>query len=176
MARPFDIVLWGCTGFTGKLVAKYFAKHVARRLPNLRWALAGRSKAKLQALVDDIDVAVPVMIASSDVQDDQVAAATRVILSTAGPFAKYGSPVVEACVRSGCDYVDINGEVGWHKSMIERYDDAAAEATGMHRLGFLTPATALGPLLQERLHAEGIRFEAAPLPDGVLSPDPDTFR
>ena len=129
-SRPFDVVLWGCTGFTGKLVAKYFASQVANRVPKLRWALAGRSKEKLQALVDDLDLPVPVLIASANNQDEvnQVAASTKVLLSTAGPFAKYGTPVVEACVRSGCDYVDINGEVGWHKRMIDLYDEAARNA------------------------------------------------
>jgi len=128
--RPFDVVIWGCTGFTGRLVAKYFATRIAKRVPTLRWALAGRSKEKLQTLVEDLGVPAHVMIASADVQDevDQVAAATKVILSTAGPFAKYGTPVVEACVRSGCDYVDINGETGWHRSMINAYDEAARKA------------------------------------------------
>lgn len=128
--RPFDVVIWGCTGFTGRLVAKYFATRIAKRVPTLRWALAGRSKEKLQTLVEDLGVPAHVMIASADVQDevDQVAAATKVILSTAGPFAKYGTPVVEACVRSGCDYVDINGETGWHRSMIDAYDEAARKA------------------------------------------------
>jgi short subunit dehydrogenase-like uncharacterized protein len=84
----------------------------------------------LQELVNNLDVPVPVMIVSADEQQqvDQVAASTKVLLSTAGPFAKYGTPVVDACVRSGCDYVDINGEPGWHKSMIDAYDKAARDA------------------------------------------------
>lgn len=130
-SRPFDVVLWGCTGFTGRLVAQYFAKRVAKRMPSLRWALAGRDGAKLEELSRSLGGASPptLLAASHDqTQMNELAGSTRVLLSTAGPFGLHGTPVVEACVRGGCDYVDINGETGWHRSMIDRYDDAARAA------------------------------------------------
>ena len=131
--RPFDVVLWGCTGFTGRLVAKYFATRVAKRQPGLRWALAGRSEEKLVSLSTDCahpEGNVPFLVASASDQAevDKVAASTKVILSTAGPFAQHGAPVIDACIRNGCDYVDINGETGWHRQMIDTYDDAARDA------------------------------------------------
>ena len=131
MARPYDVVLWGSTGFTGRFVAKYLLAVSRSRLPQLRWALCGRDRARLDALAAELATGggtpPPVLIASStsQAQVDSVVSQARVLISTAGPFASYGTPVVDACVRLGTDYVDINGEVGWHKSMIERYDAAA---------------------------------------------------
>jgi short subunit dehydrogenase-like uncharacterized protein len=135
--REFDVVLWGCTGFTGRLVARYFAKTIAPRVPQLRWALAGRDEARLHELAVSIGrsgcmpqhPAVPLLVATSD-NFVSVARSAQVVLSTAGPFARYGTPVVEACVRAGTDYVDINGETGWHRSMIDAYD-AEARANGV---------------------------------------------
>jgi short subunit dehydrogenase-like uncharacterized protein len=125
--REFDVVLWGCTGFTGRLVARYFANTIGPRLPNLRWALAGRDKEKLHDLASSIrgsDAPVPQLVASNETFST-IAESTRVVLSTAGPFALYGTPIIEACVRAGCDYVDINGETGWHRSVIDKYDEEA---------------------------------------------------
>ena len=129
----YDIVLWGSTGFTGRFVAKYLAAVTHTRLPKLRWALVGRDQARLDALAVELvsggGSPPPVLIASStsQAQVDSVVSQAKVLISTAGPFASHGTPVVEACVRLGTDYVDINGEVGWHKTMIERYDAAARQ-------------------------------------------------
>ncbi|KAL1507009.1 hypothetical protein AB1Y20_007871 [Prymnesium parvum] len=129
--RAFDLVLWGSTGFTGRLVAKYLAETIDRRLLQLRWAIVGRDRGRVDALQRELSVsglATPeVLVATASVQEevDRVVSQSRVLLSTAGPFAAHGTPVVDACVRLGCDYVDINGEVGWHREMIERYDEEA---------------------------------------------------
>ena len=165
--RPFDVVLWGCTGFTGQLVARYFANRVAKRVPSLKWALAGRSLDKLQNLADSlggVDVLVADVQAQADV--DKVAASTRVVLSTAGPFALYGTPLVDACIRSCSDYVDINGETGWHRSMIDQYDDAAQRAgvVLVPSSGFDSIPSDLGALWMARRV-----FEASGLPTRRVS-------
>ena len=130
-ARPYDVILWGCTGFTGSLVASYFARRVSQRVPTLRWALAGRNEAKLEQLRASIGSDAPLIVADARVPADveRVAHSTRVLLSTAGPYALYGSPIVAACVTAATDYVDINGETGWHREMIVTHD-AAARASG----------------------------------------------
>ena len=109
MAKAYDLVLWGATGFTGRLLAKYLAETVKRRLPTLRWAVAARDAGRLRQLQDELVsvglAAPPLLVASATSQDqvDQVVSQAKVLISTAGPFARLGTPVVEACVRLGCD-------------------------------------------------------------------------
>lgn len=128
--RPFDIVLWGCTGFTGKLVAEYLSKR-SKTTP-FRWALVGRNKERVLAVqqqlreeghacTDDIFVSSPEDQASVD----NVVGSARVVLCTTGPFIKCATPVVDACVRLGTDYVDITGETPYVRSLIDKYHTAA---------------------------------------------------
>ena len=119
MHRGYDIVLWGSTGFTGQLVARYFAEVLRLRVPGLRWALVGRDASKLRELSASLAPlcngrAPDILVASAATQSelDRVVEQARVVLSTAGPFARIGQPVVDACVRLGTHYVDINGEPG----------------------------------------------------------------
>lgn len=130
--RDFDVVLFGATGFTGRIVAQYLDRVGAKQTPPLRWAVAGRSEPKLRQMATELSSAPEVLVATTTSQEqvDRVVSRARVLISTAGPFASYGTPVVDACVRLGCDYVDINGEVGWHRTMIDRYD-AQACANGV---------------------------------------------
>ena len=115
-SREFDIVLFGATGFAGRQAVAYFTEHAPH---GLRWAIAGRDRARLVAL----DAKVPILIADSGNQDavDTVVAKTRVLLTTAGPFKLYGDPFVDACVRLGVHYVDISGETARIRSLIDRY-------------------------------------------------------
>jgi short subunit dehydrogenase-like uncharacterized protein len=118
MPRDFDIILYGATGFTGRQTVAYFTAHAP---PNIRWAIAGRNRAKLEAL----DAKVPILTSI-----DEIAQSTRVLLSTAGPFALYGTAVVDACVRHQTHYVDITGETPWVRMLIDRYHEkASAEGT-----------------------------------------------
>ena len=104
--RELDVVLYGSTGFTGRQTVQYFAKYAPR---DLRWAIAGRNRGKLDALLATLSLNVPVLVAGSADQNaiDAMIARTRVLLSTAGPFALYGSGIVDACVRFKTHYVDI---------------------------------------------------------------------
>ena len=121
MSRDFDVVLYGATGFTGRQTVKYFKQNAP---PDVRWAVAGRNRAKLEAL----DAGVPVIAADSrDTKAiDAMVERTRVVLTTAGPFAKYGTPIVDACVRFQTHYCDITGETAWVRMLIDRYHAKAA--------------------------------------------------
>jgi len=126
MKRAFDVILYGATGFVGRQTARYFAQHAK----GLRWAIAGRSAAKLQALRDELATAAPGIVVA-DAGDAAalvaLAAQARVVLSTAGPFARFGSELVAACVRRGTHYVDITGETPWVRQLIDRHHTAAAK-------------------------------------------------
>ncbi len=131
--RPYDVVLYGASGFTGKQAVYYFARQVPHGA--LRWAIAGRKREKLEAVktaLGDAAAGIDVQVADSRDQKavDALVAQTRVLLNTAGPFALYGDALVAACVRSRTHYVDISGETPWIRSLIERYHPrAAAEGT-----------------------------------------------
>ena len=144
MPRDFDVVLYGATGFTGRQTVAYFTQHAP---PGLKWAIAGRNRAKLEAL----NPKVPLFAADSSDHHgiDQIVARTRVILSTAGPFALYGTPLVDACVRFQTHYVDITGETPWVRMLIDRYHEkAASEGTRIIPFcGFDSVPSDLGALL-----------------------------
>jgi short subunit dehydrogenase-like uncharacterized protein len=129
--RPYDVVLYGATGFVGQQTVAYFAQH-AQHVQGLRWAIAGRNQAKLEAVLHDTKAHVPIIVA--DARDanalQQLAASTRVVLATAGPFGQYGSALVAACVQQQTHYVDITGESPWVRAMIDAHHaEAAANGT-----------------------------------------------
>lgn len=124
--RTYDVVLYGASGFVGKQTVQYFANHAP--LGQVRWAIAGRNRQKLEAIRDQVGVAVDVLVADSQDQAgiDAIVAQTRVLLTTAGPFALYANTLVDACVRFKTHYVDITGETPWVKTLIDRYHAQAA--------------------------------------------------
>lgn len=131
--RQYDVVVWGASGFTGRLVVEYLLERYAPG-GKLRWAVAGRNKKKLEQLFNSmVEGATRPAIIIADSHDenslDQIAKSTRVILTTVGPYAKYGSELVEACVRNGTHYCDLCGEVQWMRKMIDQHQ-VAAENSG----------------------------------------------
>jgi short subunit dehydrogenase-like uncharacterized protein len=128
MAREFDIIVYGATGFTGRLVAEYL---VAQDTP--RWAMAGRSRAKLEEVRDLIGAPrdTPLMVAEADdaAALRAMAERTQVVLTTVGPYQLYGSTLVAACAATGTAYVDLCGEPGWMRHMIDVHA-GEAERTG----------------------------------------------
>lgn len=126
LERSYDVVLYGASGFVGKQTVQYFARHADPG--RVRWAIAGRNRQKLEAVRDRVGVAVDVLVADSLDQTaiDAIVARTRVLLTTAGPFALYGNALVDACVRFKTHYVDITGETPWIKTLIDRYHCQAA--------------------------------------------------
>ena len=125
--RTYDVIAFGATGFTGQLVAAY----LAAAGESFRWAVAGRSADKLAAVKERLGLGDDVGVVTADVGDPAslraMAEQARVVLTTVGPYQKYGEPLVAACVEAGTDYADITGEPEFVGRLIERYDDAARE-------------------------------------------------
>ena len=127
-SRKYDVVLYGGSGFVGRQTVAYFARHPQVKALGLKWAIAGRSADKLAAVRKDCGapkVGVLVAEAHDTKAMDALARSAAVVLSTAGPFALYGSELVAACVRHGTHYVDITGETPWVKGLIDRHHDEA---------------------------------------------------
>lgn len=124
--RLYDVVLYGASGFTGKQTVQYFAQALVQS--EVRWAIAGRNREKLESVKAQVGANVDVLVADSQDQTaiDGIVSRTRVLLSTAGPFALYGNAIVDACVRLKTHYVDITGETPWVKELCDRYHDQAA--------------------------------------------------
>ncbi|WP_067435459.1 saccharopine dehydrogenase family protein [Nocardioides jensenii] len=141
--RDFDIVLFGATGFTGGLTADYLARHAPARL---RWALAGRSLAKLEAVRDRLTAVDPrlevmelLVVDAADASAlAEVAARTRVAISTVGPYVAHGEPLVAACAGAGTDYVDLTGEPEFVDRMwLAHHQTAVASGARLvHSCGF----------------------------------------
>ena len=125
-----DIVVYGATGFTGRLVCEHFRDSYGVG-GELNWAMAGRNLAKLEQVRDElgVDKSIPLIVADSE--DKQaihaMVARTRVVLSAAGPYQPCGSGIVQACAETGTDYTDINGEPAWMRDMIDSYHEKARE-------------------------------------------------
>jgi short subunit dehydrogenase-like uncharacterized protein len=130
-ARDYDLLVFGATGFTGGMVAEYLAKNAPA---TLRWAIAGRSQTKLDAVKTRLTALnercreLPAIQASLDDPDSlqRMAAKTRVLITTVGPFIDYGEPVVRACVEQGTDYIDSTGEPHFMALLLARHGAAAA--------------------------------------------------
>jgi short subunit dehydrogenase-like uncharacterized protein len=152
--RTHDVVLWGATGYTGRLVAEYLAR---ARPPELRWALGGRDRGRLErvradlAAIDPRCAELPIVLgdAGEPASLDALASSTRVVCTTVGPYAKYGDELVAACVREGTDYCDLTGEVPWMRRTIDRFHALARESGAriVHTCGFDSIPSDLGVLL-----------------------------
>lgn len=157
--RKFDIIVQGATGFTGTLVAAYLLRQYGAN-GNLRWALAGRSEAKLRQVRDGLGAGageLELIVADSfdKAALSELAAQTRVVLTTVGPYALYGSDLVEACVNAGTHYCDLAGEVQWIRKMIDQHHAKACEtgAKIVHCCGFDSVPMDIGVWsLQESVH------------------------
>ncbi|MCO1370210.1 saccharopine dehydrogenase NADP-binding domain-containing protein [Burkholderia multivorans] len=169
MTHPaYDLVVFGATSFVGQILTRHLAEHLSSGADTLRWAIAGRSEAKLAQLRDSLGDAartLPILVAdaSDDAQLQTLCAQTRVVVSTVGPYALYGEPLVRACAQSGTDYCDLTGETQWIKRMIDRYEAAATQSGAriVHCCGFDSIPSDLGVyVLQQRaLHEWGAPAE-----------------
>lgn len=169
--RTYDVVIFGATGFTGKLVAEYLAEHRPR---GLRWAIAGRSHEKLERVRADLLALdptldkLPILIGDSDDKAslDAIAKQTRVVCTTAGPYAKYGKKLVAACAENGTDYCDLTGEPTFIRDTIDSCE-AAAKASGARIVpscGFDSLPSDLGVhLLYEYFAEKGLTLAEAKL-------------
>jgi short subunit dehydrogenase-like uncharacterized protein len=125
VGRKYDIVLYGASGFTGRQTVEYCRQFAP---PGLRWAIAGRNRPKLDT-VNSAGVDVLVAHGEDDDALNRLAAQTRVVATTAGPFSLYGTKLVDACVRNRTQYCDITGETPWIRRLIDRHH-ARATADG----------------------------------------------
>ena len=132
MNKPFDLVVHGATGFTGRLVVEY----LLQRYPagsGLRWAMGGRNADKLAAVRDELGAPADTPLVVTDTTNpaslQALMNATRLVLTTVGPYQLYGNELVAACAASGVDYVDLCGEPAWMRHMIDAHE-ATAKASG----------------------------------------------
>jgi short subunit dehydrogenase-like uncharacterized protein len=126
--REYGIVVYGATGYTGRLVCEYLNKQYGVN-GDVVWAMAGRSMEKLQSVRDEMGIPkeVPLIVADAGDQQtvDAMVASTNVVLTTVGPYQLYGSDLVKACAVAGTDYVDLCGEPAWMHEMIAAHGDSA---------------------------------------------------
>ena len=164
--RDLDVVLYGATGFVGKLTARYLAEHAPE---GARIALAGRSEPKLAQVRSGLGPRAadwPLLVADS--QDATALAAiaqrARAVATTVGPYQKYGFPLVQACAEAGTHYADLTGEVLFMRDTIERFDATARESGAriVHSCGFDSIPSDLGVL---ELHRAAQREGAGELED-----------
>jgi len=160
----FDIVVYGASGYTGRLVAEYLDNHYAGRDDAPKWAMAGRSEEKLASVRDEMGLPAdtPLVVANADDPADVEAmcARTKVVLTTVGPYQLYGDNLVAACAKTGTDYTDLCGEPAWMAQMIEKHG-AEAQASGARicfSSGFDSIPFDLGVLMTQKAAKE--RFGA----------------
>jgi short subunit dehydrogenase-like uncharacterized protein len=165
--REYDIIVYGATGFTGRLVAEYLAHHYAGRADAPKWAMAGRSADKLNEVRDVIGAPSDTPLIVADAENPaslaNMANRTKVLLTTVGPYQLYGDALVAACVKAGTAYADLCGEPGWMRDMIDQHQ-AAAIASGARitfSCGFDSIPFDLGVYF---LQEEAIRRFGAPVP------------
>jgi short subunit dehydrogenase-like uncharacterized protein len=142
--REFDVIVWGATGFTGQLVVEYLVETYGVD-GELRWAIAGRNRDKLESvrrscLPQAQWESLPILMADSSDPNSLSSMVSRcqVICTTVGPYAKYGTPLVAACVEAGTHYCDLTGEVQWMAQVIPQYQEAAVASGAriVHTCGF----------------------------------------
>jgi short subunit dehydrogenase-like uncharacterized protein len=164
--RDLDVVVYGATGFAGVLVAEHLAAHAPE---GTRIALAGRSPARLEAVRERLGVDWPVLVADAAAEGDlaKLAAAAHVVLTTVGPYAKYGRALAHACAEAGTDYVDITGEVLFARASADENHELA-RSTGariVHSCGFDSIPSDIGVHV---LHALVLADGAGELTDTTL--------
>ncbi|WP_306192166.1 trans-acting enoyl reductase family protein [Streptomyces sp. MK5] len=157
--RPYDIVLFGATGFVGTLTAEYLAAHAPE---GLRWAIAGRSEQRLRQLRERLPGGASVGVLRADVAEPdslrELARQARVVATTVGPYVTYGEELVAACADSGTDYLDLTGEPEFVDLVYVRHDTRARETGSrlVHACGFDSVP-----------HDLGVYFTVQQLPEGV---------
>ena len=148
--KSHDLVVFGATSFVGQILARYLYQEFGLG-GRLRWAIAGRSKAKLEQLRRSLGrgaAKLPIIVA--DAGDDaalgEMCSATHAVVSTVGPYALYGEPLIRACVETGTDYCDLTGEPQWIRRMLQKYEPAARKSGAriVHCCGFDSIPSDLG--------------------------------
>jgi short subunit dehydrogenase-like uncharacterized protein len=159
--RPYDIVVWGATGVAGRLLAEYLTEQYPPE--DLSLAIGGRDAERLAAVEADLCEGaewdeVPVVLGDATDPESLRAMArdTHVVATTVGPYTKYGTPLVEACIEMETDYCDLTGEVNWVRETVDRFHDKAVEAGTriVHSCGFDSVPADIGTLLVQSYATE----------------------
>jgi len=155
MNRPYDMVIWGATGFTGRLVVEYMIQHH----PGVSIAIAGRNPQKCQSLLDDLGVDLPIVIADAfdEVSLRAMVRQTQVVCTTVGPYSTYGHLLVDVCVEEGTHYCDLTGESPFVRAVIDKHHAVATEknVSIVHACGFDSIPSDLGAwMTQQHIHAQ----------------------
>jgi short subunit dehydrogenase-like uncharacterized protein len=129
----YDLIVFGSTGFTGRLVAEYLQNTYGEKAQEeVKWAMAGRSQEKLEQVRNEMQIShdIDLIVADSDDEGSMksLVSKTKVVLTTVGPYQIYGEKLLKACVESGTGYVDLCGEPAWMHQMIGKYQSAANES------------------------------------------------
>ena len=156
----YDLVVFGATGFTGRLVAEYLVREYRVKNEKFVWAIAGRDNKKLETLkiflseIDSEAKNLPTLIADSYDKNslDSITSVSRVIISTVGPYLKYGKLLVESCASNGTDYCDLTGEVPFIRESIDSYDVLAKRNNCriIHSCGFDSVPSDIGVLVLQQ--------------------------
>ena len=153
----FDLVVFGATSFVGQILTSYLTQYFTDSNEKIRWAIAGRSQSKLDQLKNSLgENALGLATLIADVNDSNAIKAiceqTRAVVSTVGPYALYGEPMIKACVETGTDYCDLTGETQWIKKMIDRYQDQAEQSGAriVHCCGFDSVPSDMGVLFLQQ--------------------------
>ena len=132
--RPYAVILYGATSFVGQITAKYLSQFLADS-NDVEWAIAGRDEEKLKKLQSEISDSgsakkVDIIIANSNDEAslDEMTKQAKVVISTVGPYLKYGEPLIKSCANNGTDYVDLTGEAIFIKDMMDKYQDTASQS------------------------------------------------
>ncbi|MDX2374896.1 saccharopine dehydrogenase NADP-binding domain-containing protein [Psychrobacter sp. PP-21] len=132
--RPYAVILYGATSFVGQITAHYLTNFLSNAKnkdgSNITWAIAGRDEDKLNTLQSKLESKVDIIIANSKdpASLDDMTKQTQVIISTVGPYLKYGEPLIKSCAENGTDYVDLTGEAIFIKDMMDKYQDTAKQS------------------------------------------------
>ena len=159
-----DLVIFGASSFVGSILARYIARQYGMD-GEMKWAIAGRSEPKLQKvrgslaefLGPDAGKLEIILADASDPDDlNELCSRTRVVVSTVGPYALYGEPLIEACVENGTDYCELTGEPQWIRRMLDKYEEKAKEnkARIVHCCGFDSIPSDMGVWHQQQLAQE----------------------
>jgi len=127
MTKKFDLILYGASGFTGKLVVEYLLSKYGMD-KDVKWAIGGRNEAKLKSVMNELNApSLPYIVADSlnQIDMDKLAENTHVVCSTVGPYAKYGSNLIASCIKYKTHYCDLTGEVQWIRKMINVHHEEA---------------------------------------------------
>ena len=159
--QEYDIVVWGATGVAGELVAEYLTERYSPS--DLDLAIGGRNEQKLDGVASELTAdsewdEIPIVLGDATDKESltELAENTDVVCTTVGPYTKYGTLLVEACVEAGTDYCDLTGEINWVREIIDEYHDQAVEndARIVHSCGFDSVPADLSTLLAQNYARE----------------------